>query len=91
MNNLLYLYTCLGVGLHDSPIGLAAYILEKFSTWKSRENPSKTDGGLTEGFTMDELITNVMIYWLNGNIKSSVRFYKEFFRGNAATKDGWDL
>ena len=73
----------LGVGLNDSPAGLAAYILEKFSSWTSRQNSLSQDGGLTEAFTMDELLTNVMIYWLNGNIKASQRFYKEYFMGNS--------
>jgi pimeloyl-ACP methyl ester carboxylesterase len=66
-----------GAGLNDSPVGLAAYILEKFSTWTNSENRGKADGGLLEKFTMDELLTNVMIYWVNGNIASSQRLYKE--------------
>lgn len=38
----------LGIGLTDSPIGLAAYILEKFSTGTARENRFLPDGGLTK-------------------------------------------
>ena len=64
-------------GLVDSPVGLAAYILEKFSTWTNRANTDKENGGLTEKFTLDELLTNVMIYWTSGNIAASQRFYKE--------------
>ena len=41
------------------------------------------DGGITQKFTLDELLTNVMIYWTNGNIASSQRFYKELFMGTA--------
>jgi len=63
--------------LRDSPVGLAAYILEKFSTWTNREYRNLPDGGLTKKFTMDELLTNIMIYWTSGNIASSQRFYKE--------------
>ena len=63
--------------LVDSPVGLAAYILEKFSTWTDHNNVRKSDGGLTQKFTLDELLTNVMIYWTTNSIASSVRFYKE--------------
>jgi len=70
-----------GCGTADSPVGLAAYILEKFSSWTNLENRELPDGGLTRKFTLDELLTNVMIYWVNNNIKSSTRFYKEFIRG----------
>jgi len=63
--------------LVDSPVGLAAYILEKFSTWTNPKNRYKEKGGLTDQFTLDELLTNVMIYWISGNIASSQRFYKE--------------
>lgn len=66
-------------GLNDSPVGLAAYILEKFSTWTNLNNIDKDNGGLTEKFTLDELLTNVMVYWTSGNIASSQRFYKENF------------
>ncbi len=38
----------LGMGLNDSPIGLAGYILEKFSTCADINNRDKSDGGLTE-------------------------------------------
>ena len=68
-----------GFALNDSPMGLASYILEKFSTWTSRDNRLRADGGLTTKFTMDELLTNIMIYWTTGSIASSQRFYKEFF------------
>uniref|UniRef100_T1IMH0 Epoxide hydrolase N-terminal domain-containing protein n=1 Tax=Strigamia maritima TaxID=126957 RepID=T1IMH0_STRMM len=68
-----------GVGLNDSPVGLAAYILEKFSTWVNPSYKTLADGGLTKKFTLDELLTNVMVYWVTGSITSSVRFYKECF------------
>lgn len=68
-----------GTALNDSPIGLAAYILEKFSTWTNADYRALPDGGLTKKYTRDELLTIVMIYWLNGNIVSSQRFYREHF------------
>ncbi|XP_075719495.1 epoxide hydrolase 1 [Rhinoderma darwinii] len=66
-----------GCGLNNSPVGLAAYILEKFSTWTDRNFSDYEDGGLERKFTLDELLTNIMIYWLTGSIVSSMRFYKE--------------
>jgi hypothetical protein len=67
----------IGLALTTSPLGLAAYILEKFSTWTNRSWRSELDGKLTEKFSLDEVLTNVMVYWINGNIMSSQRFYKE--------------
>ncbi|XP_055745618.1 epoxide hydrolase 1-like, partial [Salvelinus fontinalis] len=67
-------------GLNDSPVGLAAYILEKFSTWTDFNN--REDGGLERKFTLDDLLTNIMIYWTTGSIVSSMRFYKESLKTN---------
>lgn len=69
------------VGLQDSPAGLAAYILEKFSTWVDPSWRNLTDGGLTtpEHYTLDDLLDNVMIYWITGSITTSVRLYSEAF------------
>jgi hypothetical protein len=72
-------YEILGLALTTSPLGLAAYILEKFSTWTNRSYRSELDGKLTEKFSLDDVLTNVMIYWISGNIMSSQRFYKENF------------
>ncbi|NXX86605.1 HYEP hydrolase, partial [Urocolius indicus] len=66
-----------GCGLNDSPVGLAAYILEKFSTWTDKAFRQKDDGGLESKYSLDELLTNVMIYWVTSSIVSSMRFYKE--------------
>ncbi|KAK7133745.1 hypothetical protein R3I94_015565 [Phoxinus phoxinus] len=68
-----------GRGLNDSPVGLAAYILEKFSTWTDPEFKKLEDGGLERKFSLDDLLTNVMIYWTSRCIISSMRFYKENF------------
>ncbi|XP_069708661.1 epoxide hydrolase 1-like isoform X1 [Phaenicophaeus curvirostris] len=68
-----------GCGLNDSPVGLAAYVLEKFSTWTDRSFLHKDDGGLESKYSLDELLTNVMIYWVTSSIVPSMRFYKENF------------
>jgi len=75
----VFFYIKPAAGLNDSPAGLAAYIVEKFSTWTNTDNRNCPDGCITKYFTLDEVLTNVMIYWVNGNIGSSMRFYKEYF------------
>ena len=66
-----------GIGLSSSPLGLASYILEKFSTWTEKANREKRHGGLGHKMNLDEMLTNVMVYWINDSITSSMRFYKE--------------
>ncbi|WP_266077370.1 epoxide hydrolase family protein [Haladaptatus caseinilyticus] len=61
----------LAYGLNDSPVGLAAWIVEKFRTW------SDNDGDVEDSFTKDELLTNLTIYWTTETIASSVRLYYE--------------
>lgn len=61
----------LAYGLNDSPVGLAAWIVEKFRKW------SDCDGDIETRFTKDELLTNVMIYWVTQTIGSAVRLYRE--------------
>jgi epoxide hydrolase len=61
----------LGYGLNDSPAGLAAWIVEKFLSW------SDCDGDVEKRFTKDELLTNIMIYWVTQTITSSTRLYFE--------------
>jgi len=61
----------LSYGLNDSPVGLAAWIVEKFHTW------TDCGGELERVLTRDELLTNVMIYWLTETIHSSTRLYYE--------------
>lgn len=68
-----------GVGLSSSPMGLAAYIMEKFSTWTNPAWRELGDGGLETRTAMDRdrMLTNVMIYWVTNSITSSMRYYKE--------------
>ncbi|CAH0714810.1 unnamed protein product, partial [Brenthis ino] len=66
-----------GVALTDSPVGLLAYILEKFSTWTRIEHKTLPDGGLTFAFTKEQLIDNLMVYWSTNSITTSMRLYAE--------------
>ena len=63
----------LSYGLTDSPVGLAGWITEKFHRWAAPEADAPP-------FTMDQLLTNVTIYWATATINSSTRMYREFFR-----------
>lgn len=72
----------LGVALSQSPSGLAAYILEKFSTWTDASKIDREDGGLLEKFTLDELLDNLMLYWVTNSVTSSMRLYSEFATAN---------
>ena len=56
-------------GLTDSPVGLAAWIVEKLRAW------SDCDGDVERRFSKDEILTNVTLYWLTGTIGSSMRMY----------------
>lgn len=67
----------IGAALSDNPIGLAAYTLEKFSTWTNPEYRNLPDGGLTLRYTMDSLLDNVMIYYITNSITTSQRIYAE--------------
>ena len=59
----------LAYGLNDSPAGLAAWIAEKFHTW------SDCHGELETRISKNELLTNIMIYWVTGTINSSFYLY----------------
>ncbi|KAI8423874.1 hypothetical protein MSG28_012875 [Choristoneura fumiferana] len=68
-----------GVAVADSPVGLLAYILEKFSTWTKPEYKNELDGGLAKHWTRDQLLDNLMCYWSTNSFTTSVRLYSETF------------
>ena len=57
----------LAAGLSDSPVGLASWILDRFHAW--------TDPEVENGIDQDELLTNIMIYWVTRTIASSMFSY----------------
>ena len=65
-----------GYGLVDSPAGQAAWILEKFWKW------TDCNGHPENAISRDELIDNLMLYWLPATGASSARLYWESFRSN---------
>jgi pimeloyl-ACP methyl ester carboxylesterase len=63
----------LGYGLTDSPAGQAAWILEKFWAW------TDCNGHPENALGRDELLDNVMLYWVTATAASSARLYWESF------------
>jgi pimeloyl-ACP methyl ester carboxylesterase len=61
----------LAYSLVDSPAGLAAWLLEKFFAW------SDGNDELTHRFNLDDLLTNVSVYWFSGNVAATLRIYEE--------------
>ncbi|WP_413735896.1 epoxide hydrolase family protein [Sodalis sp. RH21] len=61
----------LALGLNDSPVGLAAWITEKFQAW------SDCGGDIERAVSLDQLLTDISIYWFTGSIGSSFRMYVE--------------
>jgi pimeloyl-ACP methyl ester carboxylesterase len=59
-------------GLHDSPAGQLAWIVEKFKEWTDPAHALPE-----EAVDRDQLLTDVTIYWLTGTAASSARLYKE--------------
>jgi pimeloyl-ACP methyl ester carboxylesterase len=60
-----------GYGLVDSPAGLCAWIIEKFWAW------TDCDGDPASVLSRDELLDNVMLYWLPATGASAARYYWE--------------
>jgi pimeloyl-ACP methyl ester carboxylesterase len=61
----------LGYGLADSPVGQAAWIYEKFFSW------TDCDGEPESVLTQDQMLDNIMLYWLTNSGASSARLYWE--------------
>ncbi|MCK6565255.1 MAG: epoxide hydrolase [Dehalococcoidia bacterium] len=68
----------LTVAQSDSPAGLAAWIIEKFRAW------SDCGGDVERAFTRDQLLTNLMFYWLPNSAASAARIYYESMRDPGA-------
>ena len=61
----------LGMALADSPVGLAAWIVEKFRDW------SDCDGDVERRFSKDDLLTTVSLYWFTQTFHTSARIYAD--------------
>ncbi len=63
----------IGYGLVDSPAALCTWIIEKFHAWTDH------DGDLTTVLSRDQLLDNLMLYWLPATGASAARLYAESF------------
>ena len=70
----------IGTALTDSPAGQAAWIFEKYNDW------TDNFGGPETLFSWDEMLDNIMLYWLPGAAASSARLYWEV--AHAPIEDG---
>jgi pimeloyl-ACP methyl ester carboxylesterase len=70
----------LGYGLTDSPAGQAAWIYEKLFAWTDNK------GAPEDVFSMDEMLDNIMLYWLPATAASSGRLYWESLSGFTSVK-----
>jgi pimeloyl-ACP methyl ester carboxylesterase len=61
----------LAYGMHDSPVALCAWILERRRAW------SDCEGDVERRFSKDELLTHIMLYWVTECFVTSVRYYYE--------------
>lgn len=61
----------LSFSLTDSPIGLAAWMTEKFRSW------TDCDGDLESAISLDDLLTDISLYWFGDALTGSLRLYKE--------------
>lgn len=64
-----------GYGLADSPAGLAAWLYEKFQAWV--DHP----GAVEQVLSYDEMLDDIMLYWLPNAATSAARLYWESFEG----------
>lgn len=61
----------LSYGLHDSPVGLLAWLIKGRRSW------GDTRGNIESRFSKDFLITTAMIYWITDSFVTSARYYAE--------------
>ena len=73
----------LGLALHDSPVGAAAWILDRFHDWTDL-----TDRTIDQVYSRDTLLTNVMIYLVTGHIATSLWAYRGNAEERAVFSDG---
>ena len=70
----------LSYALMDSPVGVAAWIVEKFNGWSDLRQ-----GGIEAVYSMDQLLTNVMIYLVSDTFATSTWLYRGLFEDFSGT------
>ena len=75
----------LGYGLVDSPVGQAAWVYEKLWAWTDNA------GAPEDALSLDEILDNIMMYWLPATGASSARLYWESFQASFGSSKQLDL
>jgi microsomal epoxide hydrolase len=74
----------LAIGLADSPVGMLAWIVEKFAVWSDIRPDANgdidRDAGLRQLYGFDKLLTNAMFYIATGSFATSLWLYYAFFQ-----------
>lgn len=66
----------LAYGMMDSPVGVAAWLTEKFHTWSDRSNMGAEGGDIENVYTKDQLLTNIMVYITSRTFNTSTWQYR---------------
>ncbi|MER6590986.1 epoxide hydrolase family protein [Micromonospora purpureochromogenes] len=74
----------IGYSLLDSPVGLAAWMLDHDTDSYYKISRAFVDGEPVGGLTRDTIVDNITLYWLTGTGASAARWYWEFGRFRAA-------
>jgi pimeloyl-ACP methyl ester carboxylesterase len=75
----------LGIAMADSPVGVAAWILEKFGAWADVPHDEQGRPNLWQAFDEDTLLTNIMLYLVEGSFITSTWMY----RGRVLEESGY--
>ena len=74
----------IGYSLLDSPVGLAAWMLDHDTDSYYKISRAFVDGEPAGNLTRDNIVDNITLYWLTGTGASAARWYWEFGRAQAA-------
>jgi len=74
----------IGYSLVDSPVGLAAWMLDHDTDSYYKISRAFVDGDPVGNLTRDSILDNITLYWLTGTGASAARWYWEFGRFLAA-------
>ncbi|CAO3639281.1 unnamed protein product [Mucor hiemalis] len=76
----------LAYGLSDSPVGLLAWMLEKYHDWTYHPADRQDTEALPRTISSKEFLTQVSIYWMTNTMSSSIRIYYECLQQNEMIK-----
>jgi pimeloyl-ACP methyl ester carboxylesterase len=76
----------IGYSLLDSPVGLAAWMLDHDTDSYEKISRAFVDGEPVGNLTRDNIVDNITLYWLTGTGASAARWYWEFGRAVAAAE-----